>query len=46
MTLREALGYFVQLRDLYALAVRKGGKSRARYTMLSPVEVAKLVNEM
>jgi dolichol-phosphate mannosyltransferase len=46
MTLREALGYFVQLRDLYALAVRKGGKSRARYTVLSPAEVATLVNEM
>ena len=39
MTLREALGYFVQLRDLYALQFLKGGKSRARYTRLSPAEV-------
>lgn len=43
MTLREALGYFVQLRDLYALHFLKGGKSRARYTRLSADEVDSLV---
>ncbi len=43
MTLREALGYFVQLRDLYALKLFKGGKGRARYRRLSAAEVATLV---
>ncbi len=46
MTLREALGYFVQLRDLYVLHFLKGGNSRARYTRLSQAEVHSLVAKM
>jgi dolichol-phosphate mannosyltransferase len=43
MTLREALGYFVQLRDLYALAFLGGGKPRARYTKVSDAQLSELV---
>ncbi|RPI09262.1 MAG: polyprenol monophosphomannose synthase [Actinobacteria bacterium] len=46
MTLREALGYFIQLRDLYALKFLRGGRPRARYARLSVDDVAKLVREM
>lgn len=46
MTMREALGYFVQLRDLYVLAFFKGRKPRARYKRLSEGEVAGLVGQM
>ncbi len=46
MTLREALGYFVQLRDLYWLAFGKGRKPRARYARLSAEAVAELVKTM
>jgi dolichol-phosphate mannosyltransferase len=46
MTLREALGYFVQLRDLYALTILKVRKPRARYTRLSVEDVARLVNQL
>jgi dolichol-phosphate mannosyltransferase len=46
MTLREALGYFVQLRDLYVLTFLKAGKPRARYARLSAVDVARLVNQL
>jgi dolichol-phosphate mannosyltransferase len=47
MTTREALGYFVQLRDLYALAFFKGGgKPRARYKRLSEGQVEALVGRM
>jgi dolichol-phosphate mannosyltransferase len=43
MTLREALGYFVQLRDLYVLQFLRGGKSRARYTRVSSARLQQLV---
>jgi dolichol-phosphate mannosyltransferase len=43
MTLREALGYFVQLRDLYALTFLEGGKPRARYTRVSAARLMELV---
>jgi dolichol-phosphate mannosyltransferase len=40
MTLREALGYFVQLRDLYQVRFAKGHKPRARYRRVSEAELA------
>jgi dolichol-phosphate mannosyltransferase len=43
MTLREALGYFVQLRDLYVLTFLKGRKPRARYTRVSAAALQELV---
>jgi dolichol-phosphate mannosyltransferase len=43
MTLREALGYFAQLRDLYALAFLGGRKPRAEYHRVSPPGLEALV---
>lgn len=42
MTTREAMGYFVQLRDLYALSFAKGRKPRARYRRVSQAELAEM----
>jgi dolichol-phosphate mannosyltransferase len=39
MTTREAMGYFVQLLDLYALRFAKGHKPRARYRRVSETEL-------
>jgi dolichol-phosphate mannosyltransferase len=43
MTLREALGYFVQLRDLYLVRFAKGHKARARYRRVSEAELKQFV---
>ena len=43
MTLREALGYFVQLRGLYALTFLGRRKPRARYTRVSESELRDLI---
>jgi dolichol-phosphate mannosyltransferase len=45
MTLREALGYFAQLKDLYALKLRAGRK-RAGYRRVSEEELRLLVAHM
>jgi dolichol-phosphate mannosyltransferase len=45
MTTREALNYFVQLRDLYLLRFRRGAKSRLRYFRLSPAELDRRITE-
>jgi dolichol-phosphate mannosyltransferase len=42
MTTREAMGYFVQLRDLYSLRFAKGHKPRARYRRVSAAELQEL----
>jgi len=42
MTTREALGYFVQLRDLLVFRFLKDRKPRARYQRLSAAELASL----
>jgi dolichol-phosphate mannosyltransferase len=42
MTTREAMGYFVQLRDLYALRFAKGHKPRARYRRVSQQELREM----
>ncbi len=42
MTAREAMGYFVQLRDLYALRFARGHKPRARYRRVSRAELAEM----
>jgi dolichol-phosphate mannosyltransferase len=42
MTTREAMGYFVQLRDLYTLRFAKGHKPRARYHRVSQSELAEM----
>jgi dolichol-phosphate mannosyltransferase len=39
MTTREAMGYFVQLRDLYTVRFAKGHKPRARYRRVSQQEL-------
>lgn len=46
MTLREAFGYFVQLRDLYGLSFLKGRKPRARYARVSPETLRDLVTTL
>jgi dolichol-phosphate mannosyltransferase len=43
MTTREAMGYFVQLRDLYGVRFAKGHKPRARYRRVSETELLELV---
>lgn len=43
MTLREALGYFVQLRGLYQVRFAKGHKARARYRRVSEAELRDLI---
>jgi dolichol-phosphate mannosyltransferase len=43
MTLREALGYFLQLRDLYVLTFLNRHKPRAKYARVSPTELQALV---
>jgi len=42
MSMREALGYLVQLRDLYIWTARAGGRTRPRYQRLTPDDVARL----
>ena len=42
MTTREAMGYFLQLRDLYALRFSRGHKPRARYRRVSEAELTDL----
>jgi dolichol-phosphate mannosyltransferase len=42
MTTREAMGYFVQLRDLYLIRFAKGHKPRARYRRVSAAELQDL----
>jgi dolichol-phosphate mannosyltransferase len=42
MTTREAMGYFVQLRDLYAVRFAKGHKPRARYRRVSEQELREM----
>jgi dolichol-phosphate mannosyltransferase len=43
MTTREALGYFVQLRDLYLLKVAGNRKGRARYRRVTETELRQLI---
>jgi dolichol-phosphate mannosyltransferase len=43
MTMREAMGYFVQLRDLYGVRFASGHKPRARYRRVSETELQDLV---
>jgi dolichol-phosphate mannosyltransferase len=43
MTTREALGYFVQLRDLYGVRFSRGHKPRARYRRVSLDELQALI---
>jgi dolichol-phosphate mannosyltransferase len=45
MTTREALGYFLQLRDLYLLHFRRGAKPRLRYFRLSPQDLTRRISE-
>jgi dolichol-phosphate mannosyltransferase len=42
MTTREAMGYFVQLRDLYGVRFARGHKPRARYLRVSPDELRRM----
>jgi dolichol-phosphate mannosyltransferase len=42
MTAREAMGYFLQLRDLYAVRFARGHKPRARYRRVSEAELPDL----
>ncbi len=42
MTTREAMGYFVQLRDLYTVRFAKGHKPRARYRRVSRQELREM----
>jgi hypothetical protein len=42
MTTREAMGYFVQLRDLYRVRFARGHKPRARYRRVSETELRAL----
>jgi hypothetical protein len=42
MTMREAMGYFVQLRDLYALKLTGGREPRLRYRLVSEAELRDL----
>jgi len=42
MSMREAIGYLVQLRDLYVWTARRGAHSRPRYQRLSPDDVVRL----
>ncbi len=46
MTTREAIGYFVQLRDLYAVRFAKGHKPRARYRRVSQQELREMEQAM
>jgi dolichol-phosphate mannosyltransferase len=43
MTTREAMGYFVQLRDLYVLRFTGGRRPRVRYLRVSESELLELV---
>jgi dolichol-phosphate mannosyltransferase len=43
MSTREALGYFVQLRDLYAFRFAPGRRPRARYRRVSEQELAGII---
>jgi hypothetical protein len=42
MTTREAMGYFVQLRDLYTVRFATGHKPRARYRRVSQLELREM----
>ena len=44
MTLREALNYFVQLRDLYGVTLKRR-RPRARYRRVSEVELQNLIRD-
>jgi dolichol-phosphate mannosyltransferase len=43
MTMREAMGYFVQLRDLYVVRFARGHKPRASYRAVSEAELQGLL---
>jgi dolichol-phosphate mannosyltransferase len=45
MTLREALGYFLQLRDLYTLTFLTRRRPRARYTRVSESALEDLIKK-
>jgi dolichol-phosphate mannosyltransferase len=45
MTMREAVGYFAQLRDLYVVRFATGHKPRARYRRVSEVELERLLRD-